>query len=132
MADNFKFDLVSPERLLVSGEVTQVVVPGSEGDFAVLAGHAPVLSTMRPGMLEIDDVDKKRTRYFVAGGFAEATPERLTVLAEEAVAEADLDANVLAQSIKNAQEDFDDARDDEARNRAQETLDHLKQIRDAL
>ncbi len=84
MADTFKFELVSPERLLVSGEVEQVLVPGSEGDFTMLAHHAPLLTSLRPGLLEIVSGAAERRRYFVRGGFAEVGPQGLTVLAETA------------------------------------------------
>lgn len=83
MAEKVSFDLVSPERLLFSEDVDMVVVPGTEGDFGVLAGHAPLMSTLRPGLIEIYDGGEPR-KVFVAGGFAEVTPAGLTVLAEEA------------------------------------------------
>lgn len=132
MADTFKFELVSPERLLLSGDATQVVVAGSEGDFAVLPGHAPILSTMRPGVLSVTLAGEAEQRIFVRGGFAEGGPESLTVLAEQAIPMAELDAAALAQEVKNAEEDVVDARDDAAKNRAQERLDHLKQLQTAL
>lgn len=129
MADTFKFDLVSPEKLLLSEEVWQVVVPGTEGDFAVMPGHAPLLSTMRPGMIEIHQTaGDEGSRYFVAGGFAEASPTELTILAEEAIPETDLDREKLELAIRNASDDLNDATTDSARTRAQETLDHLNQI----
>ena len=81
----FNFELVTPERLLLSGAAEQVVVPGAEGDFAVLAGHAPVISTLRPGIVDITMADGKK-RIFVKKGVAEADPERLTILAQTAVA----------------------------------------------
>lgn len=133
MADTLKFELVSPERLLLTVDAWQVVIPGSEGDFAVMPGHAPVLSTMRPGMVEIHEADGDAgSRYFVRGGFAEASPEGLTILAEEAIAESDLDGEALDQAIRNTTEDLEDATTDGAKARAQETLDHLNQIRSAL
>jgi len=137
MADVLKLELVSPERLLLSADVWQVVVPGTEGDFAVMPGHAPVLSTMRPGMVEIHEGQNgggggDGTRYFVRGGFAEASPSGLTILAEEAIAEADLDRETLEQAIRNATEDFEDAKTDGAKARAQESLDHLNQILTSL
>lgn len=133
MAGSFAFEFVSPERRLMSGDVAQVVVPGWEGAFAVLPGHAPVLSTMRPGMLSIIREDGAvPERYFVRGGFADVTPDALTVLAQEVIAEADLDHDSLAHAIQNAEEDVADASDDAAKARFQEVLDHLREIERAL
>ena len=132
MADTLKFELVSPERLLMSGDVAQVNVPGSEGDFGVLPNHAPVLSTLKPGIIEVTGDDGKQDRIFVRGGFAEVNPGGLTILAEEAIHMDDLDAAALAQQVQNAQEDVDDATDDAKRQKAQETLDQLKQLQTAL
>ena len=132
MADTFTFKLVSPERLLISEEVESVVVPGSEGDFQVLANHAPVLATLRPGLLDVVLAGGKERRVFVRGGFAEAGPENLTVLAQTAIDSADLDRQALAQEINNAQEDVADAKDDAARDQAQDTLDRLKLVQDML
>ena len=132
MADLLKFELVSPERLLMSDEVRQVTIPGTEGDFTVLAGHAPVLSTIRPGVVNVVDGGGADNRIFVRGGFAEVSPTGLTVLAEEAIPLADLDSAALAQQIRNAEEDVADASSDEARRRASESLDHLRQLQGAL
>jgi len=126
------FDLVSPERLLISADVDQVDVPGSEGDFGVMAGHAPVMTTLRPGVLTIQSPGKAGEKYFVRGGFAEVTLEGLTVLAEEAMPFAELDTAALEQRIKNAEEDVADAKDDAKRLRAQETLNRLSELRHAL
>lgn len=132
MAEKLKFDLVAPERLLLSEEVDMVVVPGSDGDFGVLAGHAPVMSTLRPGVIDIETQGAGQRRVFVRGGFAEVTPAGLTILAEHAVPLDELDAAALAQQVANAEEDVADARTDEARARAQESLDHLRQLQNAL
>jgi F-type H+-transporting ATPase subunit epsilon len=132
MAALIKFELVSPERLLLSGDVQQVVVPGTEGNFAVLPGHAPVLSTLRPGVLDITDETGREDRVYVRGGFAEVNPAGLTVLAEQAIPLAELSSDVLAQQVKNAEEDVADATDDEKRRRAQEALDHLRALQQAL
>lgn len=131
MADKLAFELVSPERLLMSAEVDMVVVPGTEGDFGVLSGHAPVVSTMRPGVIDITD-EKAETRIFVRGGFAEVTPAGLTVLAEEAINLGEVDQAEMDQRIKNAQEDVADAKDDEMRAHAQAVLDNLQQVRASL
>ena len=132
MAELLKFELVSPERHLMSAEVEQVTVPGTEGEFTVLARHAPLLSTVRPGVLAVVQDGGSEERIFVRGGFAEVNPEGLTVLAEQAIPMADLDRDTLAQQIQNAEEDVADASDDEKRNRAQQTLDHLRQLQDSL
>jgi F-type H+-transporting ATPase subunit epsilon len=132
MADKIAFDLVSPERLLVSMEADMVVVPGSEGEFGVLAGHAPVISTLRPGSVDIYEGDVRKEGYFVAGGLAEVAGDRLTVLAEEAIPVAELDRAGLEQRIKNAEEDVTDATDEDERARAQERLDHLRDMLQVL
>ncbi|MEM7635475.1 MAG: F0F1 ATP synthase subunit epsilon [Pseudomonadota bacterium] len=132
MADLLKFELVSPERLLSSGDVQQVIVPGTEGEFTVLVNHAPVLSTLKPGVVTVTDESGNAERIFVRGGFAEVNPAGLTILAEEAVAVSELSADDLAQKIQNAREDADDATDPEKKRRAQETLDHLTQLQSAL
>jgi F-type H+-transporting ATPase subunit epsilon len=132
MPDPFKFELVSPERLLVSADVEQVLVPGAEGDMTVLARHAPVLTTLRPGLLDIGYSSGEHQRYFIRGGFAEVNPVGLTVLAETAIDLAELQASELAQAIKDAEEDVADATDDIARDRAQTKLDHLRQVQSAL
>jgi F-type H+-transporting ATPase subunit epsilon len=126
------FDLVSPERLLISAEVDQVDVPGSEGDFGVFAGHAPVMTTLRPGVLAIVSAGKAAEKFFVRGGFAEVTLQGLTVLAEEAMPLAELDTAALDQRIKNAEEDVADAKDAVVRDRAQTTLTQLRELRGAL
>jgi F-type H+-transporting ATPase subunit epsilon len=131
MPDPFKFELVSPERLLVSGEVEQVLVPGAEGDMTILARHAPVLTTLRPGLLDIGHTSGEHQRFFIRGGFAEVNPAGLIVLAETAIDLDELKADQLAQAIKDAEEDVADATDD-ARDRAQTKLDHLRQVESAL
>lgn len=126
------FELVSPERLLFSGDVAEVDIPGTEGDMGILPGHAPVLSTLRPGVITVTKDGGAKERIFVRGGFAEVNPQGLTVLAEVAVPIAELDAARVAQEVKDAQEDVADAQDDESRRRAQESLDHLLALQSAL
>lgn len=132
MADKLHFDLVSPERLLLSEGVDMVTVPGSEGDFGVLAGHAPVMAVLRPGVINVDDAGRPQQRIFVRGGFAEVTPAGLTILAENAIPLAELDAAALDGEIANAQEDVADAKSEETKLKAQEKLDHLKLLRQSL
>jgi F-type H+-transporting ATPase subunit epsilon len=126
------FELVSPARLLFSGEVTSVTIPGTDGEMGIFAGHAPVLSTLRPGVVTITRESGQPEKIFVRGGFAEVNPSGLTMLAETAIPLAELDAAALAQQIKNSEEDVADAKDDETRRRAQENLDHLKALHAAL
>ena len=133
MTDKIAFDIVSPERLLVSDEADMVTVPGTDGDFGVLAGHMPLISTLRPGVIDIrGGVASGDTRFFVLGGFAEASPDKLTVLAEEATPIASIDAAALEQRIKNTEEDLGFAKTEADRARVAEQLDHLCQLRAAL
>jgi len=87
MAGTLQFELVSPEKTLASAQVAMVVVPGAEGDFGVLPGHAPMMSTIRPGVIEVyaSEGSTVSARYQIEGGFAEVTPEGVTILAEEVV-----------------------------------------------
>jgi F-type H+-transporting ATPase subunit epsilon len=131
MADPFQFELVSPERLLMSEPVDQVVVPGSEGQFTVMKGHAPFMTTLRPGVIDIVR-GSTTTRVFVRGGFADANAAGLTVLAEMAIPVADIDPAQLAQEVKNAQEDVADAKDGATRDAAEMRLHQLKEVQAAL
>jgi len=127
----FPFELVSPTRLVFSGEVEQVDVPGSEGDFGVLAGHAPFVSTLRPGILTIKDTSGAK-RLYVRGGFAEVNPKGLTVLAETAVAVEEIDREEFAAAVRKAEENIAEAKDEAARWKAVEVLDQLKAVAAAL
>jgi len=106
------FELVSPERLLLSEDVDMVEVPGEEGDFGVLVRHAPLISTLRPGVIKVHDGGSVTQRIFVAGGFAEVTPQRCTVLAEEAVEVSEIDKAAAEQRLSDARDDLLDAKDD--------------------
>ena len=132
MADTLTFDLVSPERLLISEEVTMVVVPGSEGDFGVMVGHTPVITTLRPGVVEVHPSSGDQQRIYVRGGFAETTGDNLTILAEEAINLADLDRAKLEQRLANAREDIGLARDDEERRAAEMNVAQLTNLIAAL
>ena len=133
MAEKIAFEIVSPERLLVSDAADMVTVPGAEGDFGVLAGHMPLISSLRPGVIDIrGGAVTGDTRLFVLGGFAEANPDRLTVLAEEAIPMAQIDAATLEQKIKNTEEDLVLLKNEADRARAAEQLDHLRLLRAAL
>jgi F-type H+-transporting ATPase subunit epsilon len=133
MTDKIPFDIVSPERLLLSDEADMVTVPGSEGEFGVLAGHMPLISTLRPGVIAIKGgVLSGDSRFFVLGGFAEASPVKLTILAEEAIPIEKIDAAALEQRIRNSEEDLGLAKTEADRARVAEQLDHLRQLRAAL
>lgn len=112
MADKLHFDLVSPERSLRSGEVAMVVVPGTEGDFGVLAGHAPFMSTIRPGAIHVypDSMDGPFDRIFIDGGFAEVNESGLTILAEGATPVGEIDPEAVARDLADAREDARDAK----------------------
>ena len=127
----FHFDLVSPEKVLFSGEVSQVDVPGSEGDFGVLAGHAPLVTTLRPGVLIIYS-ERDVQRIVVDGGFAEVGPAGLTVLANLAVPVDEFDVAALAGMIKDTEEDVADEKDGWNRDKLAQKLDRLKALRAAL
>ncbi|NYZ13608.1 F0F1 ATP synthase subunit epsilon [Azospirillum sp. RWY-5-1] len=122
MADKVEFELVSPEKLLASQPVDMVVVPGAEGDFGVLAGHAPMISTVRPGIIEVHDGDRVVNRVFVAGGFAEVTATRCTVLAEQAVPVTEIDRAKAEQELKDLNEDLADAKTDAERQQVEAKL----------
>jgi F-type H+-transporting ATPase subunit epsilon len=127
----FHFDLVSPEKLLFSGEVTQVDVPGSEGDFGVLAGHAPIVTTLRPGVLVIY-AERDALRIVIEGGFAEVGPGGLTVLADMAVPVDEFDVAQLAGVIQDTQEDVADETDEWKRDKLAQKLDRLRALQAAL
>jgi F-type H+-transporting ATPase subunit epsilon len=131
MADKLFFALVSPERELFHGEVDHVVVPGSEGEFGVSPHHAPVMSVVKRGALRVFDGGTER-RIYVDGGFADVTPEGLTVLAEEALDLSDIDGAQLEQQLKDAQEDARDASGEVEREAAQRALTRLETIKAAI
>ena len=123
----FPFELVSPQRLVFSGEVEQVDVPGAEGDFGVLAGHAPLVSTLKPGILTVRESGGAK-RLFVQNGFAEVNAKGLTVLAETAVAVDDIDREGYSAAIKEAEEKVAEAKDEAARWKAIEIVEQLKSV----
>ncbi|MBN9023953.1 MAG: F0F1 ATP synthase subunit epsilon [Rhizobiales bacterium] len=122
MAESFQFELVSPERLLMSEPVEEVVVPGSEGQFTVMKGHAPFMTTLRPGVIDI----------VRGGGFADANAAGLTVLAEMALPVSEINPEHLAREVKNAEEDVADAKDGAAKDAAEHRLHQLKEVQIAL
>ena len=131
MAD-FQFELVSPERLLVSEKVESVVIPGAEGEMTVMANHAPVMTTIKPGVVTVKPVSGTAQRYVVFGGFADILPTGCTLLAESATAVADIDRGALAKRILEAREDAADAKDDASRTKAEAYLAQLMTLEGAL
>ncbi len=125
------FRLVMPERELLATEADMVVVPGSEGDFGVLHGHAPLISTVRPGVLEVFQGNKAERRFLVAGGFAEVTAERCTVLADEAMPFESVTADQLADRERRAQEEITDAATDAEKAAAEKALAVARDLRRA-
>lgn len=132
MAEPFAFEMVSPERRLLSGEATEVVVPGGDGYFTVMAGHAPVMSTLKPGVVDVKLASGELQQLFVRGGFADVAPTGLTLLAEFAVPLSELAAEDIDGHIRNAEEDVADAETDEKRDRAKLALSQLQEVRDAI
>src|SRR5262249_61344364 len=127
----FRCELVSTERVVIAGKVSQVDVPGEEGEFGVLAGHASYIATLKPGLLTIYGNGEPR-RIVVRGGLAEMGPTGLTVLAEQAVPVAELDAGMIVQSIQDAEEDLADADNDVSRDKARARLEQLQTLKSAL
>ncbi len=128
---SFHFELVSPNKLVFSGQAELVLVPGSEGDFVVLRDHAPVMASLRPGVVSFEEAQGKQTRIFVRGGFADVSAAGLILLAETAIPEGELDAAHIDQEIRNAEEDLADAPDAQKR-LWQEKLDRLRELKDAM
>jgi len=124
-------DFVSPEKLLFSGEVDQVDLPGAEGDMGIFAGHAPAVTALRPGIVTIYRGGEPLP-IVVVGGFAEVSPAGLTILADLAVPRQDFDMALLAGAIKNAEEDVGDSTDDTQRDKLVHRLDQLKALQTAL
>ena len=131
MAGKITFDLVSPERLLLSQAVDMVTIPGTEGYMGVVAGHMPLVSTLRAGMINMLN-DGSETRFFIMGGFAEINASKVIVLAEEALPMTEMDLAVLDQRIKGAQEDEIAAKTDAERTKAAHRVDDLKLVRAAF
>jgi|SRR5262245_7153358 len=128
MAEAFKFELVTPERLLLSEEASQVVIPGTEGEFTVLAGHAPVISSLRPGVIAASLAENRSVRLFVKGGFAEVEQNRLVVLAQQALDVDAVDRGVLAAELKAAESELAAASDDAARLAAHAAVEQLRAL----
>jgi len=120
--ERIEFELVSPERLLLSEAVEMVVIPGAEGEFGVLPQHAPTISTLRPGVIRVYEKGAVAERIFVDSGFAEVTPARCTVLADRAVPVAEIDRAATDEVLKNARDDLGDAKTDDERAEAERRI----------
>jgi F-type H+-transporting ATPase subunit epsilon len=125
---SFNFELVSPERVLFSGDVNSVVLPAAEGDVTVLANHAPFMSAVRPGVVTVDG----SKRLFVRGGFVDVNPSGLTLLAEQAVAVEEIDREKLGVDLKAAEDELKAATSDDAREAASEKLAGLSAMMAAV
>jgi F-type H+-transporting ATPase subunit epsilon len=127
----FHFELVSPEKISFSGEVDQVDVPGVEGDFGVLAGHAPLIATIRPGVMVVTVGDRKE-QFVVLGGLAEVSAKGLTVLADVATSVAEFDRSALAESIAQMEANIERAVNGDVLDQQISRLDHFKAIQQNL
>ena len=131
MADAFTFELVSPEKLIFSGDATEVMVPGSEGYFTVMNNHAPFMSTVKPGVVEAKLADGAEMKIFVKGGLADVSPNGFTLLAEQAVDVAAMDKAMMDEQISSAEADLEAAIEDK-KQAAQEKVDQLKEVKASL
>ena len=127
MAGTIKIELVSPERVLLSGEATSVLVPGQEGDFTVFPGHAPFISTLRPGIIDIKQPSGEH-RIFVRGGFADVDPAQITILAEHLIDVTRADPAAIAAEVAFAEKLLASATDDAVRLQANDALAALKSL----
>lgn len=132
MADNFNFELVSPERLLVSEQASEVVIPATEGEMTVMARHAPTMTTLKPGIVSVKNAAGQTSRYVVFGGFADINENGLTVLAESAVQASEFNKEALEARIEAAKKDLADTQDHEKRNGIEEFLAQLTQLHGAV
>ena len=131
----FQFELVSPERLLMSGEASTAVLPATNGDMGILGSHAPVMTTLRPGLLSVELADGRTEEFFVRGGFADVTPDSVTVLAEYSMARRDLTPAIIEEQRKLGQAEYDEAHkgdDDDRKANAQGFLDQLNHMEPTL
>lgn len=128
MAGTFRFELVTPERMLLSQDATEVIVPGFEGQFTVLPNHAPVISALRPGVIDATLGDARKLRVFVKGGFAEVGADRLIVLAERALEVDAMDQSTIASELQTAETELTAAATDGARLAATSAIDQLKAL----
>lgn len=128
MADNFNFELVSPERLLLSATVSEVVIPATEGEMTVLANHAPTMTTIKPGVVSVKDAAGKVNRYVVFGGFADILPTGCTLLAESAIPMEEVTRDTLSKRIEAARAEVASAASDEHKTRLEQMLSELTHL----
>ena len=131
----FNFELVSPERLLMSGEADTAVLPATDGDMGILGSHAPVMTTLRAGLLKVTLADGREEEFFVRGGFADVTPDSVTVLAEYSVPRSQLTREIIAEQRKLGEEEYEEAHrgdDDDRKANAQGFLDQLNHMEPTL
>ena len=128
MADNFNFELVSPERLLLSEMVTEVVIPATEGEMTVMANHAPTMTTIKPGVVSVRSASGAKKDYVVFGGFADILPTGCTLLAESAVAIEDLTKDELTRRIEAAKKEIEDAQHHEHKSRLEHYVMELTHL----
>ena len=129
MAERVQFELVTPERLLLSDMVEMVVVPGTEGNFGVLPGHAPLISSIRPGTIDIYEGNTITRRIFIVSGIAEVTPERCTVLADEALSPDELDRGAIEAELQTVEGNLPSLREQVARAAGPERDNLLVELR---
>jgi F-type H+-transporting ATPase subunit epsilon len=128
MAGTFKFELVTPERMVVSQDASEVVVPGVEGEFTVFAGHAPVISTLRPGVVYATLGDGRKIRAFVKGGFAEVDADHVTILAGRALNVDSMDADTIGKELQTAEAELAAAASDADKLAATSAIDQLRAL----
>jgi len=131
MAEAFAFELVSPEALVLGGEASEVVVPGAEGYFTVMANHSPLMTTVKPGVVDVKMSDGVTKQVFVRGGFADVSPSGFTLLAEQATMIEDFDMEQLEQAIQDAREDVADSEGDK-KAKAEAILSQLEESKLAV
>ena len=132
MAEAFQFELVSPERLLVSEQVESVVIPGAEGEMTVMARHAPVMTTIKPGVVKVHMATGKKQDYVVFGGFADILPTGCTLLAESAVPVEDMSRDELERRINVAKAELEDAEHHEHKSRLEHFIMELSHLRGSI
>lgn len=128
MAGTIAFEIVSPEKVLLAGEAEHVLLPGAEGDMGILPGHAPLVSTLRPGVIEVT-LPGAKARIYVRRAFAEVDSERVTVLAERAYDIGTLDAATVAAELAAAEAELAAAKTDDQRFMANEAIAALSKLR---
>lgn len=124
-SEKLQLELVLPDKLVVSRQVDMVIIAGSEGDFGVLPGHAPIISSIRPGLLEIHDADKTE-KFFLAGGFVEVLSNQVSILASELCSIEDIDESECKDQIQNLIEQLGSSQDEKESNLIQNRLDKLE------